>query len=167
MRALQTTTLLAAAIGAALMAGLFCAFAYAVMPGLSRTDDRAFVRAMQQINRAVVNGWFLVPFLLPLPLLVLATVLAARGHSPGALPWVIAALALYLAAFMVTGTRNVPLNDALDKVPADAGPDGLRAARAAFEEGWARWNTVRAVLHTASLGTLLWAVHLHGSQHGS
>ncbi|MEU5657102.1 DUF1772 domain-containing protein [Streptomyces sp. NPDC047737] len=163
MRTLQTVALLASALGAALMAGLFCAFAYAVMPGLSRTDDHAFVRSMQHINRAILNGWFLVPFLLPLPLLVLATVLAATGHSPGALPWIVAALAAYAAAFLVTGTRNVPLNEALDKVPPDAAPDRLREARAAFEDRWAGWNTVRAVLHTASLGALLWALHLHGS----
>lgn len=163
MRSLQTATLLASTLGAALMAGLFCAFAYAVMPGLARTDDRAFVRSMQHINRSIINGWFLTPFLLPLPLLVLATVLAAKGHSPGALPWIIAALALYAAAFLVTGARNVPLNDALDAVPQDAAPDRLTEARAAFESDWVTWNTVRAVLHTASLGALLWAVHLHGT----
>ncbi|WP_405691034.1 DUF1772 domain-containing protein [Streptomyces sp. NBC_01185] len=166
MRALQTAALLASAVGAALMAGLFCAFAYAVMPGLARGEDRAFVRSMQHINRAILNGWFLLPFLLPLPLLVLATVLAAKGHSPGVLPWIIAALALYAAAFLVTGTRNVPLNDALDKVPLDAGADLLRDARAAFEDRWVRWNTVRAVLHAASLGALLWALHLHGTSAG-
>ena len=163
MRTLQTTVLLASAVGAALMAGLFTAFAYAVMPGLSRTEDRAFVQSMQHINRAIINGWFLLPFLLPLPLLVLATVLAAKGHSPGGLPWIIAALVLYAAAFVVTGTQNVPLNDTLDKLPLDAAPDRLRDARAAFEGRWVMWNTVRAVLHTASLGTLLWALHLHGA----
>lgn len=163
MRTLQTAALLASTAGAALMAGLFCAFAYAVMPGLSRTDDRAFVQSMRHINRAVINGWFLVPFLLPLPSLVLATVLAAKGHGPEGLPWIIAALVLYGAAFLVTGTRNVPLNDALDKVPSDTAPERLRDARAAFEGPWARWNTVRAVLHTASLGALLWALHLHGA----
>ncbi|MFC9946228.1 anthrone oxygenase family protein [Streptomyces pratensis] len=163
MRTLQTAALIASATGAALMAGLFCAFAYAVMPGLSRADDRGFVRTMQHINRAIINGWFLTPFLLPLPLLVLATVLAVQGHSPGALPWIIAALVLYGVAFLVTGTRNVPLNDALDKVPLDTAPDLLRDARAAFEDRWVRWNTVRAVLHTASLGALLWALYLHGT----
>ncbi|MFJ9055380.1 DUF1772 domain-containing protein [Streptomyces sp. NPDC102409] len=166
MRALQTAALLASAVGAALMAGLFCAFAYAVMPGLARGEDRAFVQSMQHINRAILNGWFLLPFLLPLPLLVLATVLAAKGHSPGVLPWIVAALALYAAAFLVTGTQNVPLNDALDKVPLDAGADLLRDARAAFEDRWVRWNTGRAVLHTASLGALLWALHLHGTSAG-
>ncbi|MEU8706350.1 DUF1772 domain-containing protein [Streptomyces sp. NPDC048565] len=163
MRTLQTVALLASALGAALMAGLFCAFSYAVMPGLSRGDDRAFVQSMQHINRAIINGWFLTPFLLPLPLLVLAAVLAAKGHSPGALPWIIAALALYLAAFLVTGTQNVPLNDTLDKVPLDSAADRLRDAREAFEARWTTWNTVRAALHTASLGALLWALHLHGT----
>lgn len=163
MRTLQTVVLLASAGGAALMAGLFTAFAYAVMPGLSRTEDRAFVQSMQHINRAIINGWFLLPFLLPLPLLVLATVLAAKGHSPGAPPWIIAGLVLYAAAFLVTGTRNVPLNDALDKVPPDTTADRFREARTAFEDRWVRWNTVRAVLHTMSLGALLWALHLHGA----
>jgi uncharacterized membrane protein len=163
MTTLQTAALIASTVGAALMAGLFTAFAYAVMPGLSRTEDRAFVQSMQHINRAIINGWFLLPFLLPLPLLVLATVLAAKGHSPGALPWIIAALVLHAAAFLVTGTQNVPLNDTLDKLPPDAAPDRLRDARAAFEGRWVRWNTVRAVLHTASLGALLWALHLHGA----
>ncbi|MFE3518770.1 DUF1772 domain-containing protein [Streptomyces sp. NPDC059166] len=166
MRTLQTAALVASTTGAALMAGLFCAFAYAVMPGLSRGDDRAFVRTMQHINRAIINGWFLVPFLLPLPGLVLATVLAVRGHSPGALPWIVASLVCYGTAFLVTGTRNVPLNEALDKVGADAGPEQFRAARHAFEPGWVRWNTVRAVLHTLSLGALLWALHLHGAGTG-
>ncbi|MEU9360771.1 anthrone oxygenase family protein [Streptomyces sp. NPDC048301] len=163
MRTLQTVALISSTMGAALMAGLFCAFAYAVMPGLSRGEDHAFVRTMQHINRAIINGWFLVPFLLPLPGLVLATVLAARGHSHGALPWIVASLLLYGSAFLVTGTRNVPLNEALDQVEADAGPDRLRAARNAFEAGWVRWNKVRAVLHTASLGALVWALHLHGA----
>ncbi|WP_371605980.1 MULTISPECIES: DUF1772 domain-containing protein [unclassified Streptomyces] len=167
MRTLQTAALFASAGGAALMAGLFCAFAYAVMPGLSRSDDQAFVRSMQNINGVIINGWFLIPFLAPLPLLVLATVLAARGGSPGTLPWIAAALVLHGLAFLVTGTRNVPLNEALGKVGKDSTPDQLGSARAAFEAPWARWNIVRAALHTASLGALLPAIHLHGAAVGS
>ena len=44
---------LAAATG--LMAGLYYAYAYSVMLGLSMTDDRTFVSAMQQINVAIIN----------------------------------------------------------------------------------------------------------------
>ncbi|MGW8554148.1 anthrone oxygenase family protein [Streptomyces tubercidicus] len=162
MRALQTVTLLVATLGTGLMAGLFAAFAYAVMPGLARSGDRSFVRAMQYINRAILNGWFLLPFLLPIPLLILATVLSWNGHGRVALPWILAALVLYLAGFFVTSGVNVPLNNALDK--ADAEDDGrVRAARAVFEGRWVTWNIVRAVLHTAAFGVLAWALFLHGT----
>ena len=126
MRALQTATLLVATLGAGLMAGLFAAFAYAVMPGLARSADRTFVQAMQNINRAIVNGWFLLPFLLPIPLLVLATVLAWNGHGRVALPWILAALVLYMAGFFVTSGVNVPLNNALDKADTPETATGPR-----------------------------------------
>ncbi|MEW1753078.1 anthrone oxygenase family protein [Streptomyces angustmyceticus] len=176
MRALQTATLLVATLGAGLMAGLFTAFAYAVMPGLGRCDDRTFVQAMRNINRAIVNGWFLLAFLLPMPLLVLATVLARNGPGRVALPWILAALVLYLAGFLVTGGVNVPLNNALDKAPAGEGPaapaapgdpggrsGGSRAAREGFEGRWVTWNLVRALAHTAAFGALGWALFLHGT----
>ncbi|MER0479791.1 anthrone oxygenase family protein [Streptomyces sp. Edi2] len=191
MRVLQTVTLLVATLGAGLMAGLFAAFAYAVMPGLGRSADRTFVQAMQNINRAIINGWFLLPFLLPIPLLALATVLAWSGPGQVALPWILAALVLYLAAFFVTGGVNVPLNSALDNAalgdgrdgpntagssgssgsaggsggsgaPADR-PGGLKAARESFEGRWVTWNIVRALAHTAAFGTLAWALFLHGT----
>ncbi|MGI5257720.1 DUF1772 domain-containing protein [Streptomyces angustmyceticus] len=176
MRTLQTATLLLATLGAGLMAGLFTAFAYAVMPGLGRTADRTFVQAMQNINRAIVNGWFLLAFLLPVPLLVLATILAWNGHGRVALPWILAALVLYLAGFFVTGGVNVPLNNALDRAPADEDPAAsggpgapadrpgpLRAARDGFEGRWVTWNLVRALAHTAAFGALAWALFLHGT----
>ncbi|MEU8783675.1 anthrone oxygenase family protein [Streptomyces sp. NPDC048637] len=173
MRALQTATLLVATLGAGLMAGLFAAFAYAVMPGLARSADRTFVQAMQNINRAIINGWFLLPFLLPVPLLILATVLAWNGHGRVALPWVLAALVLYMAGFFVTSGVNVPLNNALDKADiasgkGDTGDDDRdRAARAAFEGRWVTWNIVRALLHTAAFGVLACALLLHGTAAGT
>ncbi|MFG2492188.1 DUF1772 domain-containing protein [Streptomyces caniferus] len=179
MRALQTATLLVATLGAGLMAGLFTAFAYAVMPGLRRSDDRTFVQAMQNINRAIVNGWFLLPFLLPIPLLVLAAILAWNGPGRIALPWILAALVLYLAGFLVTGGVNVPLNNTLDKTPTNEGPSAsggsggsgdpadrsgdLQAARDGFEGRWVTWNLVRALAHTAAFGVLAWALFLHGT----
>ena len=170
MRALQTATLLVATLGAGLMAGLFAAFAYAVMPGLARSADRTFVQAMQNINRAIVNGWFLLPFLLPIPLLVLATVLAGNGQGgwlcSGSLP-------RWCSTWRVSSSpagSNVPLNNALlhkadialDKADMGDG-DRAKAARDAFEGRWVTWNIVRALLHTAAFGVLAWALFLHGT----
>jgi uncharacterized membrane protein len=55
-------TLVAATVTAGLMAGLFAAFSYAVMPGLGRASDLAFVDGMQRINVAILNGWFGICF---------------------------------------------------------------------------------------------------------
>ncbi|MGW0698895.1 anthrone oxygenase family protein [Streptomyces sp. NPDC002867] len=164
MRTLNTAALVVSTVATGLMAGLFAAFAYAVMPGLARSGDHAFVPVMQHINRAIINGWFLVPFLLPLPLLVLAAVQPGGGHGGAARWWIVAGLVLYVMAFLVTGTQNVPLNDALDKVSLVGDPDQMAAARAAFEDTWVRWNTVRAVLNTAAFGCLAWALYLQGTQ---
>ena len=46
-----TAALVAATITNGLMAGLFAAYSYAVMPGLGRTGDATFVEAMQQTQR--------------------------------------------------------------------------------------------------------------------
>src|SRR3954447_7579276 len=115
MRVLQAALLLTGTVTTGLMAGLFAAFAYSVMPGLHRGSDRSFVEAMQNINRAILNGWFMFCFLGSLVFLVGAAVLAWRGHGRPALPWIVAALVLYLVMFLVTSGVNVPLNNTLDK----------------------------------------------------
>lgn len=162
MRLVQQLTLVGATVGAGLMAGLFAAFAYAVMPALRGADDRTFVDAMQRINVTIVNGWFLLAFLGTPVLAALAAVLAWRGATRPALPWIIAGLALYLVMFVVTVALNVPLNDAL----AAAGTADLGAARERFESAWVTWNVVRTLASTAGFGALCWALVLAGRATG-
>ena len=71
--------LAAATLTTGLMAGLYYAYAISVMLGLSMTDDRTFLSAMQQINVAILNPWFFVSFFGALVFTALATVL----HLPG------------------------------------------------------------------------------------
>jgi uncharacterized membrane protein len=158
VKTLQQTTLILTALATGLMAGLFAAFAYSVMPGLGRSSDRTFVEAMQNINKAILNPVFMVPFMTAVPLLGLAVALAWRGHGRAALPWLIAALVLYLLAFMVTSGLNVPLNDQLAKAGSPAHMKDPAAVREDFENTWVSWNIVRALLHTAAFGCLLWSL---------
>ncbi|MET7832123.1 anthrone oxygenase family protein [Micromonospora sediminicola] len=158
MRLVQHLTLVGATVGAGLMAGLFAAFAYAVMPALRGADDRTFVDAMQRINVTIVNGWFLLVFLGTPLLAALSAVLAWRGAGRPALPWILCGLALYLVMVAVTVAVNVPLNDAL----AAAGASDLGAARQRFETPWVAWNLVRALVSTAGFGVLCWALVLTG-----
>jgi uncharacterized membrane protein len=155
-------TLVAATVTTGLMAGLFAAFSYAVMPGLGKAGDAAFVEAMQRINVAILNGWFGICFGGAVLFSVLAAVLHLGADRRPALPWIVAGLAFYLLTLVVTAAVNVPLNDKL----AAAGTLDPHAAREAFEAVWVRWNIVRSVLCTLGFGCLAWALVLHGRLRG-
>jgi uncharacterized membrane protein len=150
--------LVVAVVTTGLMAGLFAAFSYAVMPGLGRLGDAEFVAAMQRINVAILNGWFGVCFGGALVTAAAAAVLHLALDRRPALPWILAGLVLYVLVLVVTIAVSVPLNDRL----AVAGTADPAAARAAFETSWVRWNVVRTVLNTAAFGCLSWALVLSG-----
>jgi uncharacterized membrane protein len=164
MDALRATTLIAATMSMGLMAGVFGLYAHTIMPGLRRTDDRTFVGAFQEIDRAITNPWFLGGgFLGALVFTALAAALHLPADRRSVLPWTAAALVLYLAVFVITIAVNVPMNDA---IKAAGDPDrivDLAAVREHFDETrWARWNLVRTVASTVALGCLAWALVLFG-----
>jgi uncharacterized membrane protein len=151
-------SLVVAVVTTGLMAGLFAAFSYAVMPGLGRLGDAEFVAAMQRINVAILNGWFGVCFGGALVASAAASVLHLAPGRRAALPWIVAGLVLYVLVLGVTMGISVPLNDKL----AAAGSADPAAARDAFETAWVRWNVVRTVLNTAAFAALSWALVLSG-----
>jgi uncharacterized membrane protein len=160
---LRGVALLAAMMTTGLMAGVFFHYANAVMPGLGRADDRTFVGAFQQLDRAILNPWFLTSFFGAPGFSVLAAALSLRAGERAALPWIAGAAVLSLAVVGVTLGVNVPLNDGL-KAAGD--PDriaDLGAVRERFQEArWVRWNLFRAVASTVAFGCLAWALVLHG-----
>ncbi|MFM1730746.1 anthrone oxygenase family protein [Prescottella soli] len=159
VKLLQVISLFGACLTTGLVAGLFAGFAYAVMPGLGRSDDHTFVEAMQKINVAILNGWFMFCFVGGLLLTVAALLSHVRSGS-GVLPWIVAALVLYLVMFVITGTVNVPLNDELAR--AGEHLTDPSAVRAHFESKWVTWNIVRALVTTVAFAALAWALVLHG-----
>ncbi|MGP4018591.1 anthrone oxygenase family protein [Saccharopolyspora sp. 5N708] len=147
--------LVAATVFAGLMAGLFAAFGYAVMPGLREVGDHAFVAVMQRINVAIVNWLFLVLYLGGLVLSALSVGLLWFGPGGAGLSWAIAGFLLYVVMFVVTVVVNVPLNDELaaaGDVEQIVDPAALRRR---FEGPWVRWNLVRAFASTAAFGCLV------------
>lgn len=157
---LRGAALAVATMTMGLSAGLFYAFAIAVMPGLARTGSRTYVEAMQQVNVAILNGWFMLIFLGAPMLTALVAVLHLPTETRAALPWIVAALAFSIVALVITFWINVPLNDAL---AAAGSPDRIAdhaAVRDEFETTWVRWNIVRAVVDTIAFGLLTWALLL-------
>jgi uncharacterized membrane protein len=159
MRTLEGIALITATLTVGLMAGVFGLYAHTIMPGLRKTDDRTFVGAFQQIDRAIINPLFLPVFLGALGLTGLAVLFDLLGEDRSTLPWVGAALVLYLAVVVITFRVHLPLNDA---IKAATDPD-VAAVRARFDEArWASWNVVRAVLSTVAFASLTWALVEYG-----
>jgi uncharacterized membrane protein len=168
MRTFAIGSLLLAVLTVGLMAGVYAAFAFAVMPGLARTADRTFVEAMQRINVAILNGWFLVCFLGGLVLSALALVLSVRAFPAGApersaVLWIVAGLVLYAVTLAITFVVNVPLNNALLSAGSPEAMGNAGAVRAAFEPRWVAFNIARAVVCTVGFACLAWALHVAGS----
>jgi len=135
-----------------LVAGLLYGFACAVMPGLRRVDDAAFVAVMRSINRRILNGWFLVCFL-GAPVLTVATGFVGGFGRP-----IVAALALSGVSYLITAAGNVPLNTALDAAGDPAGIADTGAARVRFERRWVRWNVARSLASAGAFGCLIGAL---------
>lgn len=137
----------------ALQAGTYYTWASGVMPGLARTDDRTFVHAIQEMNRAIVNPVFMLSFL-GAPA---AGVVAAVVGDSDARWWAVGAAALALATVAITVGGNVPLNNGIDRAGEPDAIADVGAVRRAFEPGWVRLNAVRAVTSTLATVCLAWA----------
>ena len=156
----RTTTLMGATMTMGLVAGVFALYAHTIMPGLRKTDDRTFVAAFQQIDRAIVNPWFMATAFVGALVFALVAGIANRGTP--ALPWIAAAFGLYLVAVVVTAAVNVPLNDAI-KAAGDPNHIDVTQVRAQFHETrWAAWNLLRVATTTSAFGLLTWALVLCG-----
>jgi uncharacterized membrane protein len=145
---------LAAALGSALMGGVFFAFSSFVMAGLARLPAPQGIAAMQAINVTAVTPAFMAAlFGTALLCLALAILALIRGGSL----YLVAGTALYLAgAIIVTMICNVPRNNLL----AALDPGSADAARiwSAYLTEWVRWNHVRGVASMAAAACFIFAL---------
>ncbi len=156
----RLTTLMGAVLSMGMVAGAFALYAHNIMPGLRKTDDRTFVSAFQQLDRAIINPWFMTTAFGGALVLTAAAALANRGTP--AFGWIAVALGLYLVAVIVTMAVNVPLNDAI-KAAGDPARIDVARVRAQFGEArWAAWNLLRVTTSVPAFGLLSWALVLAG-----
>jgi uncharacterized membrane protein len=157
---LRAITLIGATLTMGFAAGTFALYAHTIMPGLRNTDDRTFVSAFQHTDRAIINPWFMATAFLGALALTAAAAITNRGTP--AMPWIIAALVLYLVAVVITIAVNVPLNDAI-KAAGDPSHIDVAHVRENFHESrWAAWNLLRVATTAPAFGLLAWALVLYG-----
>ena len=113
--------------GVGLMAGLFFVFSVSVMDALAQMRPQEGMKAMQLINRTILNPVFLGAFfgtaIACLGIIMYSAIQRQTGYA-----WAIGgAVAYLLGGFLVTASCNVPLNNALDRLACDAEDrDGCR-----------------------------------------
>jgi uncharacterized membrane protein len=98
-------------------------------------------------------------FLGALVLTALAALLHLAGEERSLLPWLVAALVLYLVVFVVTIRVNVPRNNEIKAAGDVDRLTDLHSVRERFDEArWVRWNHVRAFASILAFGLLAWAL---------
>jgi uncharacterized membrane protein len=145
---MKTLIIFSAALGCALMAGLFFAFSISVMTGLSRLTDANGIAAMQAINVAIVNPVFLMVFFGTALSCISAIIMAVyRWNQPNSKLLLIGGLLYLLGSLLVTVVFNIPRNNALAAVDA-FDPQSMEIWHD-YLKSWTAWNHVRGV---AALG---------------
>lgn len=134
-----------------LLAGVFYCFNVAIVPALRHINGAAHIAAMQAINDKIKNPVFFLSFFGPTILLPLAAFMH-QGNAQIAL--LVAAALHILGANGVTVVGNIPLNERLDKVDADAisasEADRIRQEFQGVGSAWMRFHLVRTLASTAA-----------------
>ena len=129
------------------MYGLFLTFSNSVLPGLDAIEPEQAVRAMRSINVKIVNPLFILHFVVTLVTsAVTGVLLLAQSETTPAI-FFFAATGVYLIVFLITGSQNIPLNNALDKSTST----DYHQVWADFSPRWLRLNHVRTVLCMVSV----------------
>jgi uncharacterized membrane protein len=150
---------LLAALGCAMMAGVFFAFSAFVMKALARLPAEQGVAAMQAINVAAVTFAFMTTLFETAAACGALAVLALFAWDEGFAPYLLVGSVLYLVGtILLTIAYHVPRNEALATVEprgADAESHWRR-----YLSAWTAWNHVRAGTALAAAAVLTIALHV-------
>ena len=138
-----------------LSAGLCFTWANAVTPGIGRLNDFGYLSAFQAMNRAIVNGPFLLVFFGPVILLFINAFLF-KSNTPTFWCFFLAALLFFFGVALMTVLGNVPLNEVLDKTDLDSlSGSELKQLRNRFEKPWNLRHWIRTITSTLAFILLL------------
>ena len=158
MNGLLFVLTLLAALGCAMMAGVFFAFSAFVMKALARLPAQQGIGAMQAINVAAVTPVFMAALFGTAAACGALAVWALFAWGERFAPYLLVGSALYLiGTILLTIVYHVPRNEALAKIePRDAGAESYWRR---YLSDWTAWNHLRAA-SLAAAAALTVALHV-------
>jgi uncharacterized membrane protein len=122
----QLVTLITfAAIGSGIVGGVFFAFSTFIMKSLDRLPPAQSISAMNAINKAAPNGWFMTAlFGTAFACIAIGIAAIVRWGKPGS-TYLLVGSAIYLICVILTMAYHVPRNNIL----AEVDPGGVDALR--------------------------------------
>ena len=139
-----TVAVVSAALGCAVVGGIFFAFSNFVMKALARLPAAEGIAAMQSINVVVLNKWFLGVFTGTALVSLMLAGYAIMNWSTAPAPWLLGGSVAYVVGtWLLTIIGNVPLNNRL----AEASPHEAGSADTwqDYLDRWTRLNSQRAL----------------------
>ena len=145
-----------------IMAGIFFTWSNAVKPGIGKLSDIEYLRALQAMNRVILNKAFIGIFIGA----VIAVTLVPIAHFklfPDNIFWLfIITLATYwIGVFGVTVLGNVPLNELLDEINLESITlEEIKALRTSIEVKWNNLNLIRTISSVLTFVLLIFSYTL-------
>ncbi len=159
---LSLLLLLLAVLSTGFMAGIFFTWTNAVTPGIGKLNSLEYLKALQAMNRVILNPLFYIAFLAPIAMLLLSIAFNYVTAPPNIFRLILSAGILYfIGTFLVTILGNIPLNNILDQSHLEIlSPDVLDELRIQIEQPWNQLNLYRTWSSFSSFILLLIATFL-------
>lgn len=154
---IETIILVLAILSTGLMAGIFFTWTNAVTPGIGKLSDMGYLRALQSMNRVILNTSFRIVFIGAVIAVALVPLFYYQT-SPNYIFWTFIAVFIiyWIGVFAVTFLGNIPLNRMLDNTNLETiSIENAKTLRMAIETKWNNLNLIRTITSTISFLLLI------------
>ena len=143
----ETIILALAILLTGLMAGIFFTWSNAVKPGIGKLSDIEYLRALQSMNRVILNNAFKIIFLGAIIAVALVPVFYFNLYPRNIFWLFVFTLVIYwIGVFGVTVSGNIPLNEILDKTNLESiTSEEIKTLRKSIEVKWNNFNLIRCI----------------------
>lgn len=144
---IETIILASAIFLTGLMAGIFFTWSNAVKPGIGKLGDIEYLRALQSMNRVILNNAFRIIFLGAIIAVALVPVFYFNLYPKNIFWLFVFTLVIYwIGVFGVTVSGNIPLNEILDKTNLESITlEEIKTLRKSIELKWNNYNLIRCI----------------------